>query len=117
MRPPPVVTYRVIGGPAYLLAWEKHPDRTWWARLLWVEITRDGYTGRHARVIADDIAPIPGQDYRAVPRRGLDPRSYPPSDPTDPRDPANRAFSQNRGQQRRREAAERALNRKPEPNF
>ncbi|TYK47168.1 hypothetical protein [Actinomadura decatromicini] len=115
MRVPPVVTYRPTGGPAYLVAWEKHPDRTWWARLLWIEIAGDGYTGRHARVTADDVAPIPGQDYRAVPRRGLDPRSYPPSDPTDPRDPSNR--SRNRGGDRYREALERARHRGPEPDF
>jgi hypothetical protein len=113
MRVPPVVAYRTNGGPAYLLAWEQHPDRSWWAQLLWVEITRDGYTGRHARVAAGDVAPIAGQDYRAVPRRRVSPRGRPPSDPTDPRDPSRRRDSR----ERFRSELERALNRAPEPDF
>ncbi|NEA23812.1 hypothetical protein [Actinomadura bangladeshensis] len=117
MRIPPVVTYRAIGGPAYLLAWEQHPDRTWWARLLWLEIRRDGQVGRHARVAAGEVAPIAGQDYRSVPRERLEPRHRPPSDPSDPRDPTNRAISRNRGQERYRRAVERGLRRRPEPDF
>ncbi len=111
---PPVVAYRVTGGPAYLVAWERHPDRSWWARVIWIEIARDGYTGKHARVRAEDVAPVPGQDYRAVPRVRVDPRRTPPSDPTDPRDPVNRAP---RGKARYRRAFEAATRRPPEPDF
>ncbi|WP_433145282.1 hypothetical protein ACQPZ8_01815 [Actinomadura nitritigenes] len=114
MRVPPAVTYRPAGGPAYLLAWEQHPDdRSWWARILWVEVARDGYTGRHARVVAADVAPIPGQDYSTVPRRRVSPRARRPSDPTDPRDPSHRRDAR----ERYRIAFERALNREPEPDF
>ncbi|QXJ22167.1 hypothetical protein AGRA3207_003126 [Actinomadura graeca] len=113
MRIPPAVIYRATHGPAYLLAWEQHHDRTWWARLLWIEIHPDGYTGRHARVVAADVAPIPGQDYASVPRHRIDSRTRPPSDPTDPRDPSHRRDPQAGF----RLAYERALNRKPEPDF
>lgn len=95
----------------------RYADRTWWARLLWLEIRRDGQVGRHARVAADEVAPIAGQDYRSVPRERLESRHRPPSDPTDPRDPVNRAISSNRGQERYRRAVERGLRRRPEPDF
>ncbi|WP_242882678.1 hypothetical protein [Actinomadura litoris] len=50
MYVPPALTYRPARGPAYLLAWEQPPDdRSWWAQILWGEVARDGYTGRHAR--------------------------------------------------------------------
>ncbi|MFA1547917.1 hypothetical protein [Actinomadura chokoriensis] len=117
MRVPPVVIYRAISGPAYLLAWEQHPDRTWWARLAWLEVRRDGHAGRHARVAADDVGPVRGQDYSVVPRRRLGRRHRPPGDPTDPRDPANRAFNRNRGQNLYRSAVEQGRRRPPEPNF
>jgi hypothetical protein len=110
---PPAVTYRAIGGSAFLLGWDQQPDRSWWARILWIELDRDGYTGRHARVAGSDVAPIPGQDYSTVPRRRLDPRARPPSDPTDPRDSHHRPSPK----ERHRIAFERALRRKPEPDF
>jgi hypothetical protein len=83
-RVPPVVTYRPTAGPAYLLAWERlldHPD--WWAHIMWLEY-KDPTTirGTEARVHQTDIKPVPGQDYRHVPRRRV------PGDPTDPRDPS-----------------------------
>ncbi|WP_173100403.1 hypothetical protein [Actinomadura verrucosospora] len=110
---PPAVTYRAIGGPAFLLAWEQHPDRSWWARILWVELGRESCTGRHARVAGDEVAPIAGQDYRTVPRHRVTRRTRPPSDPTDPRDPYHRPNAE----ERQRIAFERALRRKPDPDF
>lgn len=82
---PPVVTYRVVDGPAYLLAWRRRPDRSWWALLTWVSRAGDGHRHHQCWVPADEIEPIPGQDYSAVPRRT--PSAPEPSDPTDPRDP------------------------------
>ncbi|HEY8481372.1 MAG TPA: hypothetical protein VIL71_16235 [Spirillospora sp.] len=117
MRIPPVVTYRGIGGPAYLLAWEQDRHRAWWARVLWLEVREDGHVGRHARVPAEDVAPVPGQVYDTVPRLRRVPRTRPPGDPTDPRDPENRAVSRNRGQARYEQAARLAFRRPPEPNF
>lgn len=72
-RVPPVVIYRVTGGAAYLIAWQQHPDRTWWARIIWVQCEGEAYRGAEARVDARDIAKVVGQDYSKVPRRRLDP--------------------------------------------
>ena len=110
---PPAVTYRAIDGPAFLLGWERHPDRSWWAKILWIEMNPDGYTGRHARVPGAEVTPIPGQDYSKVPRHRLAASTRPPSDPTDPRDPYHRPSPQ----ERYRIAAEQAFRRRPEPNF
>ena len=82
---PPVVTYRAVDGPAYLLAWRRTPDRSWSALLTWVTRTGDDLRTHRCWVPAGDVEPIPGQDYSAVPRRTL--TAPAPSDPTDPRDP------------------------------
>jgi hypothetical protein len=69
-RVPPVVVNRNTGGAAYLLAWERLPDRPgWWARLMWLEFKdNDTIRGAEARVHQRDVKQIQGQDYRNVPR-------------------------------------------------
>lgn len=94
---PPVVRYRVIDGPAYLIGWRRGADGSWSALLAWVVRTDNGYRAAEDRVAANDVEPIPGQDYSQVPRRSdVGPgtsrarrRPTPPMDPTDPRDPAH----------------------------
>ncbi|WP_103938379.1 hypothetical protein [Thermomonospora echinospora] len=56
-------------GPVYLLAWERSPDGAWEADIAWIEVHEEGRQGRTARVAADDITKIEGQDYSDVPRR------------------------------------------------
>jgi hypothetical protein len=105
-RVPPIVRYRVTGGAAYLVAWQQLPDRSWWARILWVELEGDTYRGAEARVDARDVEQVPGQDYSQVPRRRVDPRR--PRDLTDPRDPGrtSRAADRARVDNRRGPSAE-----------
>jgi hypothetical protein len=112
-RVPPVVIYRPTGGAAYLLAWERLPDRPgWWAHIMWIEY-KDEHTihGAEARVHQRDVGQMQGQDYRSVPRHR--PKPTLPSDPTDPRDPDY--------QTRRHAASEQARlqqqSRRDEPDF
>jgi hypothetical protein len=66
---PPMVHSRTANGSAYLLAWEKSPDGEWEADIAWIEVEGESRQGRTARVAAEDITRIEGQDYSAVPRR------------------------------------------------
>lgn len=106
---PPVVTYRVTGGAAYLLGWQQHPDRTWWARLLWLECEGEAVRGAEAQVDARDVIQINGQDYSKVPRRQLSLRT--PRDNTDPRDPGRTSRAQDRAR------LDSGRRRRPDPDF
>jgi hypothetical protein len=64
-----MVHSRTANGPVYLLAWERSPDGVWEADIAWIEIQDDDRQGRTARVAAEDITKIDGQDYSGVPRR------------------------------------------------
>lgn len=113
---PPVVRYRAIDGPAYLIGWERGPDGSWRALLAWLNWADNGYRGLQGWADAAEIEQIPGEDYSLVPRHvgsdgGMDPstegdpqegdqaglerrhgrhaRRVEPTDPTDPRDPAH----------------------------
>src|SRR5512139_3741654 len=105
---PPVVRYRAIDGPAYLITWSRAPDGSWSAFLAWINKSDNDYRGAQGWAPAKDIEEIPGQDYSRVPRqtrtrtgdddrnahandqqrnRSLGGRRPGPADPTDPRDP------------------------------
>ncbi|MCD0447961.1 hypothetical protein LO762_01940 [Actinocorallia sp. API 0066] len=109
MPVPPVVRYRGAGGIAYLLAWGRRPDGSWWALLVWLETSPDGCRGSRAWVDAADVERLPGEDYRRVPRRPLPdhPRDR-ARDRTDPRDPGRVGRAADRA---RRTA------RRPDPDF
>jgi hypothetical protein len=112
MPVPPVVRYRVTGGPAYLMAWGRRPDRSWWAQLVWIETTSEGCRGARAWVDAGDVQKMPGQDYRKVTRKQIP--AHPgdrPTDPTDPRDPGRLSRAADR------ERIDRQRPRVPEPDF
>ncbi|GAB2812581.1 hypothetical protein GCM10022221_07720 [Actinocorallia aurea] len=85
MQVPPVVRYRLTGGAAYLLAWGRRPDRSWWALVVWLETEGDGCRGARAWVDAADVRRLPGEDYGKVPRRELPAERG--RDRTDARDP------------------------------
>ncbi|GAA3199412.1 hypothetical protein [Actinocorallia longicatena] len=111
MPVPPVVLYRMARGPAYLLSWGRRPDRSWWAQLLWIELTGEGgWRGSRAWVDASDVSRIPGQDYRAVPRENLAEHRE-NRDLTDPRDPGRLSRAADRARFESRRAAPR------EPDF
>ncbi|MDX6738669.1 hypothetical protein [Actinocorallia sp. A-T 12471] len=109
MPVPPVVRYRLTGGAAYLLAWGRRPDSSWWALLVWLETAGDGCRGSRAWVVAADVARLPGEDYAKVPRRELPPEKN--RDRTDARDPGRLS----RAADRARRAAR--LPARPEPDF
>ncbi|GAB3279303.1 hypothetical protein GCM10027589_05760 [Actinocorallia lasiicapitis] len=108
---PPVVLYRPLRGTAYLLAWGRRPDSSWWALLFWVEVARDGgWRGSRAWVDAADVTPLPTQNYRNVPREPLPdhPRT---GDRTDSRDPGHLTRAQDRARTQAR------FPTTPEPDF
>jgi hypothetical protein len=72
MTPLPVVHYAPLGGPAYLLERQRLPDG-WGARIAWVEVWGDRPQLRVLQVMYEDLAPIPGQDYSAIPTRTVRP--------------------------------------------
>lgn len=69
MRVPPVVQSATAGGPAYLLAWERLPDGSWGGHVAWVVLDGPAWKVRSARVTADDLTRLAGQDYSGVERR------------------------------------------------
>ncbi|WP_141576093.1 hypothetical protein [Actinomadura sp. WMMA1423] len=68
-RVPPIVGSATADGPAYLLAWEHLPDGTWGAHIAWVVLEGEAWKVKSARVAADDLERMKGQDYERVPRR------------------------------------------------
>ncbi|MBC6463479.1 hypothetical protein [Actinomadura sp. HBU206391] len=69
----PVVRSRTTGTYAFLLGWEQRPDRSWTARIAWLQ--KEGVTWRVVDLLvqADEINPVEGQDYSEVPRRYEEP--------------------------------------------
>lgn len=114
MSAPPVVRYRMTGGPAYLLAWGQRPDGTWWALLVWLEVDADGgFKGSRAWADASDVQRLQGQDYGGVPKKKIHPHPDDGKrrDRFDPRDPGRMS----RAEARRRIDA--ATPREEPPNF
>ncbi|MFC6883595.1 MULTISPECIES: hypothetical protein [Actinomadura] len=66
---PPIVESATAGGPAYLIAWERLPDRSWGAHIAWVVLEGEAWKVKSARVLAEDVRQVEGQRYRTVPRR------------------------------------------------
>lgn len=85
---PPVVHSTLVGGPAYLLGWERldvADGGGWAAKLAWAQVQDEGaWLVKSGVVPAGQVQQIPGQDYSRVPR---DPR---PRDASDPRDPGHK---------------------------
>lgn len=65
---PPLVRSAQAGGIVYLLRWEWEGPQRWTADIAWVEWGGTGWKPFRARVPASDLAPLPGQNYRGVPR-------------------------------------------------
>lgn len=68
---PPMVHSETAKGPAYLLAWERSPEGSWDASIAWIEMEGESWQGRTAKVTAQDITQIEGQDYSRVARRAV----------------------------------------------
>lgn len=113
-RVPPIVDYRVVDGPAYLIAWRQGDDGSWWGLILWLTFDGETLRGAQAWAISDDLLRVPGQKYSNVPAWRRDRRRrWRPTDPTDPRDPGHMTRAEERAliEQRLR------LDQPEEPDF
>jgi hypothetical protein len=74
---PPIVTSKTAGGPAYLLEWHELPatngqSAAWGAEIAWMQWdAQRGWVGRRAKVMAEDLTEVEGQNYKGVPRHQL----------------------------------------------
>lgn len=68
---PPIVRSGRSHGAAYLLAWYELEAGRWGAEIAWMEWDGRAWRGRRAKVVAEAIQQIEGENYGAVPRYKL----------------------------------------------
>ena len=68
---PPLVLLQRTNAPAYLLEWQEVKPGRWGALVQWVEWLRGEWTTVRETVPAGQVAQLPGQNYKGVPRMGV----------------------------------------------
>jgi hypothetical protein len=68
---PPIIHSARADGSVYLLRWHELEPRVWCAEIAWVQRDMQGWHSQQATVMADDLTPIEGQNYKTVPRQVL----------------------------------------------
>jgi hypothetical protein len=68
---PPIIHSARADGSVYLLRWQELEPRVWCAEIAWVQRDTQGWHSQQATVMADDLTPIEGQNYKTVPRQVL----------------------------------------------
>lgn len=68
---PPIVRSGRSNGAAYLLAWYELEPGQWGAEIAWMEWDGHAWVGRKAKVVAEAIEKVDGENYGAVPRYKL----------------------------------------------
>ncbi|MGI8333508.1 hypothetical protein ACRYCC_26445 [Actinomadura scrupuli] len=69
--PPIVRSGRAGGGAAYLLAWYELEPGQWGAEIAWMEWDGRDWRGRRAKVVAEAIEQVEGENYGSVPKYKL----------------------------------------------